>query len=140
MVSRTMLGIAAALAGSLMLLSAAACATVATPAAPPPAPTPTDEEREVQTPTEFGGNTRVVDGDIHVWYAPSCPPVPPGEWVAPIILTEMRSGSHLYLNRNGWVRSSPKPDYRSEEGRQRFEEVLADDALMEQVLTFPECP
>ena len=139
MLNRSTSGTIAALVGSLMLLTVVSCA--ASPAQhPPPPPTPTDEEREKQTPTDFGDNTRVVDGDIHVWYAPSCPPVPPGEWVAPIILTDLRSGSHLYLNRNGWVRSSPKPDYRSEEGRERFEEVLADDALMELILTFPECP
>ena len=140
MFNRMTFGIAAALAGSLLLLTAAACAASTTPAAPPPAPTPSDQEREVQTPTDFGNNTRVVDGDMHVWYVPTCPPVPPATFVAPIILTDLRSGSHLYLDRDGSVRTSPEPDYRSEEGRERFEEVLADDALMELILTFPECP
>ncbi len=139
MVSRIMLGIAAALVGSLMLLTVVSCAASSTPTAPP-APTPTDEERKVQTPTDFGYNTRVVDGDMHVWYVPTCPPVPPATFVASIILTDLRSGSHLYLDRDGSVRTSPEPDYRSEEGRERFEEVLADDALMELILTFPECP
>ena len=46
---------------------------------PPPPPTPTLEERRVQTPTNFGYNTRVVDSDIHVWHAPHCPPVPPAD-------------------------------------------------------------
>lgn len=140
MFNRMKLGIAAALAGSFLLLPAVACAVATAPAAPPPAPTPTDEERKVQTPTDFGNNTRVVDGDMHVWYVPTCPPVPPATFVAPIILTDLRSGSHLYLDRDGSVRTSPEPDYRSEEGRERFEEVLADDALMELILTFPECP
>ena len=45
-------------------------------------PTPTLEERRVQTPTDFGYNTRVVDRDIHVWHAPHCPPVPPATFVA----------------------------------------------------------
>ena len=49
---------------------------------PLPPPTPTLEERRIQTPTDFGGNTRVVDGDIHVWHVPRCPPVPPATWVA----------------------------------------------------------
>ena len=107
----------------------------------PPLPrTPIQEEREVQTPTDYGNNTRVVDGDIHVWYVPTCPPVPPATWVASIILTDLRSGSHLYLNRDGSVRISPRPDYRTEEGRERFAEVLEDSSLMELMLTFPECP
>ena len=107
---------------------------------PPLPPTPTREEREVQTPTEYGNNTRIVDGDIHVWYVPTCPPVPPATWVASIILTDLRSGSHLYLNRDGSVRTSPPPDYRTEEGRERFAEVLEDSSLMEHILTFPKCP
>ena len=106
----------------------------------PPAPTPTLEERRLQTPTDFGSNTRVVDGDIHVWHAPHCPPVPPATFVAPVILTDLRSGSHLYLNRGGSVRTSPAPDYRTDEGRERFAEVLDDSALMELILTRFECP
>ena len=74
---------------------------------PLPPPTPTLEERRIQTPTDFGGNTRVVDGDIHVWHVPRCPPVPPATWVASIILTDLRSGSHLYLN--GTVPSETLP-------------------------------
>ena len=106
----------------------------------PPAPTPTLEERRLQTPTDFGSNTRVVDGDIHVWHAPHCPPVPPATFVAPVTLTDLRSGSHLYLNRDGSVRTSPAPDYRTDESRERFAEVLEDRALMEPILTRFECP
>ena len=145
MVSRVILGIATALTGALLLLTVVSCEASTEPAEPPahyppPPPTPTDQEREVQTPTDFGNNTRVVDGDIHVWYVPTCPPVPPATWVASIILTDLRSGSHLYLDRDGSVRTSPEPDYRSEEGRERFAEVLADASLMQLILTFPKCP
>ena len=107
---------------------------------PLPPPTPTLEERRIQTPTDYGYNTRVVDGDIHVWHAPHCPPVPPATFVASVILTDLGSGSHLYLNRDGSVRTSPKPDYRTDEGRERFAEVLEDSSLMELILTSFECP
>ena len=114
--------------------------TDAAPPLPLPPPTPTLEERRVQTPTDFGYNTRVVDEDIHVWHAPHCRPVPPATFVASVILTDLRSGSHLYLDRDGSVRTSPEPDYRSDEGRERFAEVLEDSSLMELILTPFECP
>ena len=112
------------------------------PTAPPlPAPTPTLEERRVQTPIDSGYNTRVVDGDIQVWHVPHCPPVPPASWVAPIILTHLvQPYSYLYLNRDGSVLESPAPDYRTDESRERFAEVLEDSALMELILTRSECP
>ena len=143
------------LGAALMLLTVVACGEeyvppppmppappAPAPTAPPlPAPTPTLEERRVQTPTDFAYNTRVVDGDIHVWHVPHCPPVPPASWVAPIILTHLvPPHSYLYLNRDGSVRESPAPDYRTEESRQRFAEVLEDSALMELILTAFECP
>ena len=83
--------------------------------APLPPPTPTLEERAVQTPTDFGYNTRVVDGDIHVWHAPHCPPVPLATFVASIILTHLVSPySYLHLKRDGTVTGS---NYRTEEAR-----------------------
>ena len=101
-------------------------------------PTPTLEERAVQTPTDFGYNTRVVADDIHVWHAPHCPPVPPAIFVASVILTHLVSPySYLHLKRDGTVTGS---NYRTEEARQRFAEVLEDSALMERILTRPECP
>lgn len=110
-------------------------------AAPLPAPTPTLEERRVQTPTDFRYNTRVVDGDIHVWHAPHCPPVPPATFVSSIILTHLvEPYSYLYLNRDGSVRESPAPDYRTDASRERFAEVLADSALKELILERFECP
>ena len=109
---------------------------------PLPPPTPTLEERKFQTPTDYGNNTRVLDGYIHVWYAPSCPPIPPATFVAPIILTHLGSDSysHLYLNRDGSVKDVKVPDHPTDEARERFADVLQDSSLMEQILTFPECP
>ena len=68
------------------------------------------------------------------------PPVPPATFVASIILTDLRSGSHLYLDKDGSVRYSPAPDYRSDEGRKRLAEILEDSSLMELVLAPFECP
>ena len=145
------------------LVAAALLLAVASCAEPPPAPTPTpppthapapkrvpppfpypptpaQDEIRLQTPTDFGSNTRVVDGDIHVWHIPACPPVPPATWVAPIILTDLRSGSQLHLDPDGSIMESPAPVYRSDEGRDRFAEVLEDDALMELILAPMVCP
>ena len=152
MESPTNFGTAVLLAGSLFLVAAIACAQTRVPSTPippatplpaptaPPAPTPTDEQRRIQTPMNFGSNTRVVDGDIHVWHIPTCQPVPPATWVAPVILTDLRSGSNLHLNRDGSVLDSPAPDYRSDEGRDRLAEVLEDSSLMELILAPMECP
>ena len=151
--SQTNFGISVLLAVGLLLLAVVACAEPPPPAtpippatplpaptAPPlPAPTPTEEERRIQVPGR-GYNTRVVDGDIHVWHRPTCPPVPPASWVASIILTDLRSGSHLYMNRDGSVKDSPAPDYRSDEGRERITEALEDSSLMELILAPFECP
>ena len=138
------------LVATSLLLTVVACGETSvspTPTSvplPPPTsvplspPTPTLEERAVQTPTDFGYNTRVVADDIHVWHAPHCPPVPPAIFVASVILTHLVSPySYLHLKRDGTVTGS---NYRTEEARQRFAEVLEDSALMERILTRPECP
>ena len=65
------------LATAGLLLTVVACGETSVSPTPTSAPTPTLEERAVQTPMDLGYNTRVVDGDIHVWHAPHCPPVPP---------------------------------------------------------------
>ena len=75
-----------------------------------------------------------------MWHAPHCRPVPPATFVAPVILTDLRSGSQLNLNRDGSVKISPAPVYRTDEGRERFAEVLEDSSLMELILTPFECP
>ena len=76
-----------------------------------------------------------------MWHAPHCPPVPPATFVAPIILTHLvPPHSYLYLGRDGSVLESPAPDYRTDESRERFAEVLEDSALMELILTPFECP
>lgn len=75
-----------------------------------------------------------------MWHAPYCPRINSAEWIAPIILTDLRSGSHLFLNQDGSVRTSLRPDYRSDEGRKRFEEVLEDRSLMELIIIPIECP
>ena len=148
----------AALIATALLLAVAPCAgpppaprptPPATPApalerrTPPPfpyPPTPTRDEIRLQTPTDFGANIRVVDGDVHVWHIPICPPVPPATWVAPVILTDLRSGSQLHLELDGSITDSPAPVYRSDEGRDRFAEILANNALMELILAPMECP
>ena len=110
--------------------------------APTPIPpaTPTLEERRVQTGPEIGNNTKVIEGNLHVWYIP-CPqnPDPPFEWVAPISVTDLNDGSKVYLNRDGTLRESPKPRYKSEEGRIRLEAALNDSSVMEQVVARPSC-
>ena len=106
-----------------------------------PPPTPTLEERRVQTGPEIGNNTKVIDGYLHVWYVP-CPQQPqlPTEWVAPIVLTDLNSGSNVYLNRDGTVKDSPQPNYKTEEGQAALEVALKDSSEMGQVVARPECP
>ncbi len=139
MKSRRRMWIVVVLAASLLPLTVSGCGETPPPRPPPP-PTPTLDERRVQTPTDFGYNTRVVDGDIHVWHAPHCRPIPPAEFVASVILTDLDSGSHLYLNRDGSVRTSPAPDYRTDAGRNRLAGVLKNHSLMDVILTPFECP
>ena len=104
---------------------------------PVPPPLPSVKEGHVQTGWEIGNNTKVIDGVLHVWYIP-CEPIP-AEWVAPIRLTDLHSGSYVYLNRDGTVKTKPEPDYKTEEGQTTLEAVLKDSSLMEQILTIPEC-
>ena len=60
--------------------------------------------------------------------------------MAPIILTHLSSGSHLYLNKDSSLSKIGIPDYRTDEGRERLEQVLKDDELMEPILIHPDCP
>ena len=107
---------------------------------PPPTPMPILDVTEVHTLTDFGYNTRVVDGDIHVWHAPPCPQIHSASWIAAIILTDLRTGSYLYLDPDGSGRKTPGTDYWSDETRERFAEVLEDVSLLELIITPFECP
>ena len=85
--------------------------------------------------------TKVIDGYLHVRYLPPCEVVrSPAEWVASIILTDLRSGSIVYLNRDGTAKASPKPVYLTEEGREVIEAALKDSAVVEKIVARPECP
>ena len=97
-----------------------------------------------QPPTPIGppprmGQTKVIDGYLEVWCTPCERGPSPFDWVAPIILTDLRSGSILYLNRNGTVKARPKPKYKTEEGKVTLEAVLKDSDLIKQVVARPEC-
>lgn len=94
----------------------------------------------MQTGPEIGNNTKVIEGNLHVWYIP-CPqnPDPPFEWVAPISVTDLNDGSKVYLNRDGTLRESPEPEYKTVEGRTRLEAALSDSSVMEQVVARPAC-
>ena len=142
-------GMVVLLTAGLLLLAVLACgeksstpnSESASSEAPPPTPVPPPTfSPGIQTPTDFGYNTRVVDEDIHVWHAPHCPPVPPAEFVASVILTDLGSGSIIYLDPDGSIRTSPGPVYHSDEDQERFAAVLDDNSLMELILTPFECP
>ena len=63
----------------------------------------------------------------------------PAEWVAPIELTDLHSRSVVHLNGNGTIKASPKPDYKTEEGKATLEVALKDDAIIKQIVARPEC-
>ena len=85
--------------------------------------------------------TKVIDGYLPVRYLPPCEIVPsPALWVASIILTDLRSGSVVYLNSDGTVKGSSEADYNTEEGTTELEAALKDNSVMEQVVARPECP
>ena len=82
--------------------------------------------------------TKLIDGYLHARYLPPCEIVPsPAEWVASIILTDLRSGSIVYLNRDGTVKFT---DYRTDEGKATLETALEDSSVVEQIVARPECP
>ena len=104
----------------------------AQPAAPPPPPPP---------PTPTANDQKVIDGYLHVVYIPSCAlRSVPFNWVAPIRLTDLRSGSVVYLNRNGTLTERPKPDYKTGEGQAAIEAALKDGALVKEIVGRPSCP
>ena len=87
----------------------------------------------------WGNNTKILDGDLHVWYIP-CPPGPPVAWIAAIVLSDLSSGSHVYLNRDGTVKESSEPVYLTEQGKAKLEAAMKDSSIMEQVVARPDCP
>ena len=110
------------------------------PGTPLPAATLTPFEVKLQSVPRSMELTKVIDGYLHVRYLPPCEIVPsPAEWVAPMKLTDLRSGSYVYLNRDGTA-SRFKPDYRTEEGKATLEAALKDSSVMEQIVARPECP
>ena len=85
------------------------------------------------------GQTKVIDGFLEVWYKPCERGPSPFDWVSPLTLTDIRSGSVVYLNSNGTVKTRPKPKYKTEEGRAALEAVLGNGELMKQVVARPAC-
>ena len=105
---------------------------------PPSVTTPTPFEKKLQTTPRKTELTKLIDGYLHARYLPPCEIVPsPGEWVASIILTDLRSGSIVYLNRDGTVKFT---DYRTDEGKATLETALEDSSVVEQIVARPECP
>ena len=108
------------------------------PPAPPSVNTPTPFEKKLQTTPMKTELTKLIDGYLHARYLPPCEIVPsPAEWVASIILTDLRSGSIVYLNRDGTVKFT---DYRTDEGKATLETALEDSSVVEQIVARPECP
>ena len=97
------------------------------PPLPPPPPQPSTEARD--------HNEKVIDGYLHVQYIP-CEPTG-AAYVAPIILTDLRSRSFILLNRNGTVKSSGTPRYTSEEVKAALEAALKDDSIVKQIVARP---
>ena len=110
-------------------IGARAAPTPRPPATPMPA-LPSTEARD--------HNEKVIDGYLRVQYIP-CEPTG-AAYVAPIILTDLRSGSFILLNRNGTVKTSSKPRYTSDAGKTALEAVLKDASLVEQIVARPMCP
>ena len=111
------------------------------PPVPPSANTPTPFEKQLQSTPRSKELTKVIDGYLHARYLPPCELVPsPAEWVASIILTDLHSRSIVYLNRDGTLKASAKPDYTTEEGKATLEAALKDDAIIKQIVARPECP
>ena len=104
---------------------------------PPPAPT-----LPASPPTSATDhNSKLIDGYLHVRYIPPCElRSAPAEWVAPIALTDLRSGSVIHLNRDGTLKNKPKPDYNTEEGKVALEAALKDGSLVKQIIARPACP
>ena len=83
-------------------------------------------------------HTKIVDGYLHVAHSP-CPPsmvAPP----AAITVTDLHSRYIIYLNGDGTVSPTQKPDYRTDEGRERLQTALADRSTVRLIIALPKCP
>lgn len=108
---------------------------------PPSAATLTPLEKKSQSAPRSMEVTKVIDGYLYVRYLPPCKIVPsPAEWVAPMKLTDLRSRSYVYLNRDGTAKAGPKPVYSTQEGKATLEAALKDSSVVEQIVDRPECP
>lgn len=108
------------------------------PAPPPPLPPPPPQPPAAGTVEH---DSKVIDGYLYVRYFPPCAMMSaPAEWVAPIELTDLRSGSVIHLNGNGTLKESPKPDYKTEKGKTTLDAVLQDGDLVRQIVGRPTCP
>ena len=86
-------------------------------------------------------DSKVIDGHLHVQYMPSCELMSaPATVVAPIRLTDLRSGSYVFLNRNGTVVTRYTPVYKTEQAQDTLEAVLEDSSLISQIVARPACP
>ena len=86
-------------------------------------------------------DSKIIDGYLQVQYMPSCELMSaPATVVAPIRLTDLRSGSYVFLNRNGTVVSRYRPVYKTEQGQDTLESALENSSLMSQVVARPACP
>ena len=103
-----------------------------------PAPTPQPPAPPLP-PVPPASDLKVIEGYLQVQYA-SCPTWPSQTHsIAPIILTDLRSGSFIFLNGNGTLKTRPKPSYKSDKGKATLEAALKDDSLMKQVVARPSC-
>ena len=83
-------------------------------------------------------HTNIVDGYLHVAHSP-CPPsmvAPP----AAITVTELYSRSIIYLNGDGSVSETQKPDYKTDEGRERLQTAIEDRSTLRLIVALPKCP
>ena len=105
----------------------------------PATPTVSQKTKRENYRMEVGDNSGVVDGDIYVWKLP-CPPRPRDSWyTAPVLLHHIDSESYLHLDWDGSVSTEAPSDYRTDEGRERLEEVLSDGDLMRFILAPLKC-
>ena len=110
-----------------------------TPPYLPATPTVSNITKRENYPMEVGDNRGVVDGDIYVWKLP-CPPRARDSWyTAPVLLFHLDSRSYLHLGWDGSISTEAPLEYRTDEGRERLEEVLADGALMRFILAPLKC-